>query len=161
MAQDLSLFLAQTIERESPNLRALTDERASLPRGPGKWSPKEELGHLIDSASNNHLRFAGAAIQPEFHGPGYAQNDWVRLHGYRGMPWETIVNFWFPYNALLARLVENIPDDNLERLCFIGPNPPVTLRFLINDYILHMQHHIDLLLRREIVTSYPGASASA
>jgi hypothetical protein len=160
MAHALSTFLQETIAREESNLRALADERASIPRGPGKWSPKEELGHLIDSASNNHVRFVGAAIQPEFRGPGYAQNDWVRLHAYRNMPWETIVSFWFQYNAFLARLVENIPEDCLERLCFIGPNRPVTLRFLIEDYVLHMQHHLDLLLRREEVTAYPGASAS-
>jgi DinB superfamily len=159
MAQDLSRFLTQTLERELPNLRVLTDEHAALPRGPGKWSPKEELGHLIDSASNNHLRFAGAAIQAEFRGPTYAQNDWVRLHGYRGMPWETIVDFWSEYNRLLATLAANIPDAHLERPCFIGHHAPVTLRFLIEDYVFHMQHHIDLLLRRDVITSYPGASA--
>jgi hypothetical protein len=163
MSLELSLFLTLTIEGELPNLRALSEDGASVPRGPGKWSPKEELGHLIDSASNNHLRFVGAATQPEFRGPTYAQNEWVRLHGYARMPWETVVNFWFQYNALLGRVVENIPEDALDRLCFIGHGighqPPVTLRFLIGDYVFHMQHHIDLLLRRETITAYPGASA--
>jgi hypothetical protein len=160
MGRDLAIFLQQSIEREKPNLLALTDAQAQIPRGAGKWSPKQELGHLIDSASNNHIRFAGAAIQPEFRGPGYAQNDWVRLHNYPAMEWESLVEFWFRYNGLLVLLVENIPQDRLEALCFVGENPPVTLRFLIEDYIWHMQHHIDLLLRRENVTSYPGARAA-
>jgi hypothetical protein len=159
MARDLSFLLTETIARELPNLGALAGDRASLPRGPGKWCPKEELGHLIDSASNNHIRFVGAATRPEFRGLGYAQNEWVRLHNYRGMPWEPLVKFWFDYNGLLAVLIGNIPEDRLETPCFIGGNPPVTLRFLIEDYVWHMQHHIDLLLRRETITSYPGAAA--
>ncbi len=158
MAADLSRRLAQTIERELPNLRALTDEQASSPRASGKWCPKEELGHLIDSAANNHLRFVGGALAPQFHGPGYAQDDWVRLHGYSTMQWHETVDFWFGYNRLIARLVEKIPESQLEADCFIATNRPVTLGFLIEDYILHMQHHIDQLLHRQIVTQYPGAT---
>jgi len=161
MPQDLSRFLTQTIERELPNLRALDDSRAAIARGPGKWSPKEELGHLIDSASNNHIRFVRAATEAEFRGPGYAQNDWVRAHGYIDMPWETVIDFWFQYNTFLAGLVERIHADRLGTLCFIGGNPPVTLGFLIEDYILHMQHHIDQLFRRETIRQYPGASLPA
>ena len=161
MAQDLSTFLAETIERELPSLRTLTEERASMARAPGKWSAKEELGHLIDSAANNHIRFVRGAIEAEFRGPGYSQNDWVRLHGYSNMQWETIINLWFQYNTLLVGLVDRIPEDRLEALCFIGTSPAVTLRFVIEDYILHMQHHIDQLLGREVITQYPGAVMGA
>lgn len=161
MAQQLSLFLKQTIEREIPNLRALDEERASIARGIGKWCPKEELGHLIDSASNNHIRFVNGAIQPEYRGASYAQEEWVLLHGYREMPWATIVNFWFQYNQLLAALVANLPENRLETKCLIAQGPEVTLGFVIEDYIMHMQHHIDQLLRRENVTKYPGAALRA
>ena len=161
MARTLSLLLAQTIERELPNLRTLTEERASIARGPGKWSPKEELGHLIDSATNNHIRFVRAVIEAEFRGPGYSQDDWVRLHGYSSMQWDTILSVWFQYNLLLAALVNNISEDRLETPCFIGENPPLTLRFVIEDYILHMQHHIDQLLGRGVITQYPGAAMRA
>jgi DinB superfamily len=156
MPRDLSLLLSQPVERELPNLRNVSEERASLARAPGKWSAKEELGHLIDSATNNHIRFVRAAIDGEFRGPGYAQDDWVRLHDYSGMLWESIVNIWFQYNTLLARLVDRIPDDRLNALCFIGTSPAVTLRFVIEDYVLHMQHHIDQLLCREVITQYPS-----
>jgi hypothetical protein len=157
MAQDLAFSLAQAIQRELPSLRALTDERASLARAPGKWSAKEELGHLIDSAANNHIRFVRATIGAEFRGPGYAQDDWVRVHGYANMKWETIVDVWFQYNTLLTALVDGIPADRLEAPCYIGTSPAVTLRFVIEDYILHMQHHVDQLLRRQVITQYPGA----
>lgn len=155
------MFLRQTIEREWPHLCDLTDERASVPRAPGKWSAKEELGHLIDSAANNHIRFVRGSIEAEYRGPGYSQNEWVRLHGYSSMGWETIRNFWLQYNTLLAELVQRIPESRLQTPCFIGTNPEVTLEFVINDYILHMQHHIDQLLRREVVTQYPGAAIGA
>jgi hypothetical protein len=161
MAQELSALLRATIERELPNLRALGEAQSSVPRGPGKWCPKEELGHLIDSASNNHIRFVGAAIQPEFHGPSYAQNDWVRIHAYRDLPWETIVNFWFEYNRFLASLVANIPGERLTTRCLIASGPEVRLGFVIEDYIFHMQHHIDQLFRRETITKYPGAALGA
>lgn len=148
MATDLALSLTRTIGRELPALSKLSDEQASLPRGPGKWSPKEELGHLIDSAANNHVRFVRGTLEPQMQGPGYAQNDWVQLHGYSKMSWDEIVELWFRYNRLLARLIENIPDDRLNTVCSIGANPSVTLQFLIEDYVAHMQHHIDQLLKR-------------
>jgi hypothetical protein len=81
----------------------------------------------------------------------------VRLHGYANMKWETIVDVWFQYNRLLVALVDRIPDERLEAPCYIGTSPAVTLRFVIEDYRLHMQHHIDQLLRREVITQYRGA----
>src|SRR5947209_4924131 len=119
MPQYLALSLTTTIDRELPHLRSLPDDRSSIPRAPGKWSPREELGHLIDSATNNHVRFVRVAIGPEFRGPGYAQDDWVRLHNYRNMPWETITTFWFQYNTFLAALIAQIPEERMESPCYI------------------------------------------
>ena len=152
---DLSEQLRDTIVRELPNLRGVSEERAAVPRGAGKWSPKEELGHLIDSAANNHLRFVNAATAPEYRGPTYAQEAWVQLHGYRDMPWEEIVAFWFQYNRLLVRVIAAIPAGKMETVCTVGTNPGVTLAYLIEDYTVHLQHHIDLLLLRPEVTRYP------
>jgi hypothetical protein len=152
---ELSEFLHASIGRELPNLRALTEEQSGIPRGPGKWTPKQELGHLIDSAANNHVRFVGGATLLEFSGPSYAQEDWVRLHGYCDMPWEEIVAFWFQYNRLLVRLIGAISADRMETPCRVGSGNGVTLAFLIEDYVIHMQHHIDLLLQRETLTKYP------
>jgi hypothetical protein len=159
MPQDLSLLLERTIEREYANLSALTEpETAIHPDGPASWSPKQELGHLIDSAANNHIRFVRAALEPEYRGPGYAQNDWVDLHGYQNLPWQSIMAFWLHYNRLLTRLIARIPQARMPTHCFIGSAAPVTLAFLIEDYVLHMQHHVDHILKRERITAYPSAT---
>lgn len=115
---------------------------------------------MIDSAANNHMRIALAAINGEFRGPGYAQNKWVEMHGYRDMPWESLVDLWYRYNALLTELIVRVPETLMKNPCVIGENT-FTLHFVIEDYVLHMQHHLDHVLARETITAYPGASARA
>jgi len=150
MPSDLSILLRETIDRELPNLRALTDLAAPKP---GSWSRKEELGHLIDSATNNHIRFVLATVNGEFRGPGYAQDNWVAAHGYQDFAWSDLIDFWYQYNALLAHLVERIPEAHMNNRCVVGSGD-VTLRFLIEDYVLHMQHHLDHILARDQLTAY-------
>jgi len=157
--KDLSLLLRLTIERELPNLLALTDEVAAQTDGrPGSWSRKEELGHLIDSATNNHIRFVLATIDGEFRGPGYAQDKWVEAHGYREITWRALVDLWYQYNVLLAQLVARIPEEHMGNRCVIGWGV-VTLRFVIEDYVVHMLHHLDHLLARDTITPYPAIAA--
>jgi hypothetical protein len=159
----LPKLLQQTIEREAPHLRALAEARSEIrPAGENSWSPKEELGHLIDSAANNHIRFVRAALEGAYRGPGYAQNDWVRIHAYQNTPWSSIVSMWEQYNYLLVKVLANIPENNLAADCFIGSaDAPETLEFIIEDYVLHMRHHIDHLLGRQQVTQYPSATPGA
>lgn len=156
----LAARLRMTVDGELASLYALPEQDSVLkPSGQDSWSPRQELGHLIDSASNNHVRFVVAAIQQEFRGPSYAQNAWVEIHAYQERDWTGIVRFWSEYNHLIAGAVERIPLDQLETPCFVGSGAPVSLRFLIEDYIVHMQHHIDHLLTREAVTAYPRVMA--
>ena len=158
MRHNLALMLRETIDRESALLGHITEEEAARKPSPHAWSKKEELGHLIDSATNNHVRFVVASIGPEFRGLGYEQDRWVEQHGYNEMPWTAIVDFWQRYNYFLAGLVARIPEQRMETRCVIGNGSPVTLRFLIEDYVLHMQHHLDHILAREKITQYPGAA---
>ena len=81
MPRDLSQLLQRAIDRELPNLLAVPDATIR----PGGWSHKQELGHLIDSAANNHIRFVLASIDGEFRGQGYAQDKWVEAHGYQDL----------------------------------------------------------------------------
>lgn len=158
MPEALALSLEQAVEREFLNLRSVTERDAGVKPSATAWSQREELGHLIDSATNNHVRFVRASIEPAYRGPGYQQDDWVRTHGYQDQPWADLLDFWKRYNLFLARLVRRLPEELMERACVIGESRPVTLRFLIEDYILHMQHHLDHILKREKITQYPGAA---
>jgi hypothetical protein len=155
---DLSNLLQAPLHRELPFLLAITEEQAAEAQSkPGAWTRKQELGHLLDSALNNHIRFVRAALDGRYEGPGYAQNEWVDLHDWQHVPWNTLVASWQQHNALLVHLIARIPADRLDSPCSVRNAPPVTLRFLIEDYVLHMQHHLDHLLSRERITQYPGA----
>jgi hypothetical protein len=159
MPDSASALLRETIERELPLLKRLTDEAASQNDGrPGSWTRKQELGHLIDSATNNHMRIALATIDGQFRGEGYAQEKWVDVHGYRELPWQLLVNLWYHYNELLIELMARVPESRLDSRCLIGWSV-VTLRFVMEDYVLHMRHHIDHILAKASITTYPGAAA--
>ena len=153
MSQELRQLLQETVARAAIDLRNLPEAVATASRQPGKWTRKEELGHLIDSASNNHVRFIRAALHGEFQGPGYDQTGWIKMHGYAEMPWSELIDFWERYNRMLARVIERIPAGRLEARCVIGEHPPTTLHLLIEDYVRHMQHHLDHILGRPEVPS--------
>jgi DinB superfamily len=153
---DLASHLRRTIDAGLTNLRALDSGGASVqPKVPTSWSPKQELGHLIDSAANNHIRFVRAALEAEYQGPSYRQEEWVKIHGYQDAPWDFLVTLWYHYNTLLAVLVDRIPPEKLAAMCTIGEGQPASLGFVIEDYVRHMQHHLDHILAREVITAYP------
>ena len=154
-AQALAWQLETVLSREAHSLRAMSESKAQQRPAADTWSPKEELGHLIDSAVNNHVRFVAASLQNEFQGPGYAQDGWVGAHGYQQIPLATLIDLWESHNTLLVAVVQRIPEEKLAVLCKIGDGEAVTLGFLVEDYIVHMQHHLDHLQGREKVTVYP------
>ena len=117
------------------------DEFSRKPH-PDKWSKKEILGHLIDSASNNHQRFVRIQFE-EIPVIGYDQNLWNTHSRYNEMDKDHLVNFWKLYNRHLAEIVKRIPEENLNRVSKVSNDrQPVTLKFLFNDYISHMEHHL-------------------
>jgi len=123
-------------------LSAVTEQQAGLPARPGGWLRKEELGHLLDSAQNNHQRIALAAINGAYAGQEYAQNAWVDLHGYRTMEWAEILAFWKMRNQMLHRVITNIPEERLLAQVRIGDSPAMTLSAWIDDYLQHLAHHV-------------------
>ena len=105
-------------------------EGTTKPRAPGKWSPKQVIGHLIDSASNNHQRFVRGQQGAELLTPTYAQDHWVDCQGYVERPWRDLTGLWHAYNRHLAHVIERIPADRARIRCTVGGNQPVTLAFL-------------------------------
>src|ERR1700755_889873 len=109
MKQAIENFRA-TVENAYTKLSAMTDAAAAARPAPGKWSPKQGIGHLIDSASNNHQRFVRAQFKDDLVFDGYDQERWVDCHDYQNMPWHDLLDLWRGYNLLIARVMENSPD---------------------------------------------------
>ncbi len=130
-----------------PQLLTEIDEQTfSVKPKPNKWSKKEIIGHLIDSATNNHQRFVRGQFEdvPKIV---YDQNKWNEFNFYRKMDGQQIISFWTIYNRQLAELIKNIPEENLSKECKSGDGKNLTLDFLINDYVEHLEHHL-----RQVVT---------
>jgi hypothetical protein len=115
---------------------------AGIPWRTDGWTRRQIVGHLCDSAANNRQRFVRAAIDGTYAGPGYAQDAWVAAHGYDAMEWETLLRWWQIEHEILAAVVRRIPAERLEAMCTVGDDAPVTLRFLIEDYIAHHKGHL-------------------
>jgi hypothetical protein len=151
--------LRVAVAQEGSRLRSIGEDIAGArPQVAHSWSKKEELGHLIDSATNNRVRFVKAAVEGKYEGPSYDGRAWVDLGGYADMPWSTLIDLWASLNSALANAVDRIPQERLSCSCRIAVAKPVTLEFLIDDYILHMKHHLDHILDRDRLTEYPGAA---
>jgi hypothetical protein len=86
-----------------------------------------------------------AAIDGQYAGPGYAQDAWVAAHGYDDESWETLLRWWQAEHEILAAVVERVPEEQLEAQCVVGDDAPVTLRFLIEDYLRHQRGHFTQL----------------
>jgi hypothetical protein len=111
-------------------------------RGDGQWTRLEILGHLVDSASNNHQRFVRAIAQGELVWPGYDQDAMVRVQRFGTAVPAALIGLWESYNLHLARLMGLIPEERLGARCVIGGEGEMTLELLVIDYVRHMQHHL-------------------
>jgi hypothetical protein len=145
--------LVRAVEAAAPRLLAMDDEATAQRSAPGKWSPREILGHLIDSASNNHQRFVRAQWQDDLVFQGYDQDAWVSAQRYQDAAWRDLVTLWRAFNLHLAHVMRNVPAEvrqqprvrhNLDRVAFV-PVPadqPATLEYFMEDYVGHLQHHL-------------------
>ena len=138
----LGTELARIVDASEASLLAISEAQSSTPIRPGGWSRKQVIGHLIDSASNNHQRFVRAALQGSLEFPGYDQEGCVRVEAPQEMPWAGLIALWASYNRYLAHVVAHLPEDKLPSECRIGADAPVTLEFLAKDYLRHLVHHL-------------------
>lgn len=106
-----------------------------------KWSKKEILGHLIDSATNNHQRFIRTQFE-DLPTIWYDQNNWVEKSNYQNIDKNQLIQFWTLYNQHLIYVIEQIPSDKLDNICMMKDGTKVTLEFLISDYVEHLEYHL-------------------
>src|SRR6201996_9568039 len=112
--------LQTLVEVTEPRLRQISEAESVLPALPGGWSRKQVLGHLIDSASNNHQRFVRAMQQPSLEFPGYDQESNIRVQAVQEADWVLLISLWAAYNRYLAHLIAHIPPSQLDTPCRIG-----------------------------------------
>ena len=124
---------------------------------PHKWSKKEILGHLIDSAYNNHQRFLRGQKKEDLIFEGYDQNEWVARNNYQQRDEKEVIALFLSVHFHLAELVDNISSDDLDRttknhnfdeICMnhVEKGKPSSLRYLVEDYIFHLEHHLGQIL---------------
>lgn len=147
----------KTIDDASDALLKISSEQSNVPRAAEKWSPKEIIGHLIDSASNNHQRFVRAQFTDDLVFDGYEQEGWVRVQNYQGEDWAQLVQLWKLYNQHMLHLMSKIPEEtrmklrykhNLHQLASdkLSEHEPVTLDWFMRDYVDHMKKHLTQIL---------------
>lgn len=144
--KELAARLLCLVEVAEPRLREVSDLESVKPVLPGGWSRKEVIGHLIDSASNNHQRFVRGAIQTSLDFPSYDQDGSVRVQATQEADWPLLVALWATYNRYLAHVIGRLPASKLETVCRIGSGEAVTLGFLATDYLRHQTHHLNQIV---------------
>ena len=140
--KDIARQIRSLISTAEPQLSRMNHDEMGFKPAPHKWSKKEILGHLIDSAANNHQRFVRAVNKVAGQFPTYDQDEWVRIQRYNEMSWSFLISFWSAYNSHLCHIIECIPEDAESSPCNIGKEEPVTLEFVVKDYLRHLQHHL-------------------
>ena len=144
----------ETIVSSTARLREIPEEQSRRKSAPDDWSPVEILGHLIDSAANNHQRFVRAQFTDDLVFSGYEQNQWVNSQKYREESWADVIQLWSAYNLHLVHAASVIPEDvltrprsphTLDQIAFnlVDKNEPATLEYLIRDYVVHLRHHLN------------------
>ncbi len=143
-----------TVMSATDRLRAISAEQSAHQTGPDKWTIKQILGHLIDSAANNHQRFVRAQFTDDLIFPGYEQENWVNAQKYNDETWSDLIQLWHFYNLHLAHVIAAIPESkltqarirhNLDEIALhpVDKKDTTTLDYFVRDYLVHMKHHLD------------------
>ena len=135
--------LIKTIDKYNYLLLHFNEEKFSRKPRPDKWSKKEELGHLIDSAQNNIQRFI--RVQYEHVHIMYNPDHWAEFNDYQHADMKELVELWYLLNKQIVRILQKMDPAYYENFIDIGyemPNPKTT-HFIAEDYVMHMKHHLE------------------
>ena len=144
--------LREIVSDYSGKINALTDAEFSDKPLPDKWSRKEVIGHLVDSAQNNLRRFICGQYETPAPLIVYDQDFWVNANQYQNMDRQDIIQLWRLLNLRICAVLENMPEGNYGKECNTG-----TLRsieWLAADYVKHMKHHINQVISRSFDVTY-------
>lgn len=147
-------LLRLTAQAEAP-LASFNQTHWNASRGPGKWTRLQVLGHLIDSAANNHQRFVRALAQPRLDWPGYDQMAHVAVQSYAAADPAVCLGLWTAYNRHISHVIRQITPAKASTRCSINGSPEMTLSDLTLDYVAHLEHHLKQLLEGRAI-GYSG-----
>ena len=141
--KEIATELETCIDGYAPSLRLLHEKDISMKPAPGKWSKKEIMGHLIDSAHSNLRRFVVAQYEDK---PFivYNQDKWVSIAGYQQWDHAQLIELWYLLNKQICRVLENTLPEMGQREC--QTQQLHTLDWLAVDYIKHLRHHVHQVL---------------
>jgi hypothetical protein len=141
--EDISQELNTLVNDFFAKHKTLDEEITLVDPGNDEWNLKEIIGHLIDSACNNHQRFVRLQIVDELVFPDYGQDNsrWIRIAGYNEIKFSDILLLWKQYNVLLGNIIKKVDSSRLDN-CWIANGKRVTLKFLMTDYVRHIKDHI-------------------
>ena len=142
--------LSKIITDYTGQLNSVSEETFILHSVPGKWSRKEELGHLIDSAHSNLRRFVVAQyeVNPKIV---YNQDFWNHACNYQHQSSQQLITLWQLLNQQIAEVLHSMPETNYKRTCDTGKGTTElhSLEWLADDYVKHLLHHLHHILSLE------------
>ncbi len=140
----LAVELREMVDEASEWLGNLTEDVVSKRPGAGQWSAKEILGHLMDSAVNNHQRFVRLQITDDLQFPDYSQDNdrWVAIQGYNRTDWKALIRLWRHINLHLARIIAAVDERSIDNAWQVNRKTRYTLGELMIDYPVHMKGHL-------------------
>jgi len=158
----------QTIDSASEKLMQIDETKSQQPRAEDHWSSKQIIGHLIDSAANNHSRFVIGQLKDDLVFPGYDQDGWVRTNHYQERAWSDLIQLWRSYNLHLHHLMSHADRGKLSTPCTlhtlqeiafktVPSAEPVTLEYLMKDYVDHLKHHLAQILGEDFFANHAAA----
>ncbi len=140
--------LTAVVEKHLPALRSITADEFNFKPSPSKWSKKEILGHLIDSAQSNVRRFIVAQYE-EKPKITYNQDKWVAIADYQHYNLPDLIQLWWLLNKHICHVLKNMPAEMAERES--QTEELHTIKWLAQDYIKHLKHHLHQILNLEPV----------
>ena len=131
-------------------LSGLSEETIRERPTPDAWSVKEIMGHLIDSATNNHQRFVRLQVADRLIFPDYSQDNdaWVIIQNYQNTLWKDLLDLWRVLNLHLSRVIRNVNQDCIENRWVLNEDNSITLGSLMIDYLRHMMEHLEEIRAR-------------
>ncbi|OPX41925.1 DinB superfamily protein [Ruminiclostridium hungatei] len=123
-------------------LLSIDSEIAHIKISEEKWSLREIVGHLIDSAANNHHRLVRLQFTTRLDFPAYEAEQWISAQKYNNMDWELLVSLWYSYNCMLINIIDSIEGDQLDNVWLKGEEE-IPLREIIHQYYRHLELHME------------------